>query len=155
QTDASGKFTLTNVPSGANIPIVVQMGKWRREIVLRTVSSCTDNTVVGNCTASSAADCIFRLPKNQNDGYDPSTGAYTKANIPQIAIVSGGADPFDCLLLKAGIDPREFGDSNSTKRVHYYESDTRPGNSLSATNGAQIVGSTLWNDFNGTAPSMM
>jgi hypothetical protein len=27
QTDASGRFTLTNVPSGSNIPVVVQIGK--------------------------------------------------------------------------------------------------------------------------------
>jgi hypothetical protein len=155
QTDAAGRFTLTNVPSGANIPIVVVMGKWRREIVLTTVSSCRDNTVSGNCTAPSAADCMFRLPKNQRDGYDPVARTYTKADIPQIAIVSGGADPFDCLLLKAGIDPAEFGDNASTKRVHYYESDARPGNSLNAGYGSQIVGSTLWNNFNSRAPSMM
>ena len=39
--NGSGKFTLTGVPSGANIPVVVQAGKWRRTVVLPNVSACT------------------------------------------------------------------------------------------------------------------
>ncbi|HEX2673080.1 MAG TPA: hypothetical protein VHM25_19505, partial [Polyangiaceae bacterium] len=126
RTDSSGNFTLSDVPVGANIPVVVQMGKWRREIVLKSVASCTSNAVTNNCTAASAADCVLRLPKNRTDGYDPVAGTYTKADVPKIAIVSGSADPFDCLLLKAGLDPAEFGDNTSSKRFHFYQSDSSP-----------------------------
>ena len=33
-TDASGNFTMQDVPVGANIPVVVQTGKWRRQTTL-------------------------------------------------------------------------------------------------------------------------
>ena len=89
QTDAAGNFTLTNVPTFTNLPVVVQLGKWRREIVLKTITSCQDNVVAGNCTAPNPADCVFRLPRNQTDGYDPIAGTYTKADLPHVAIVSG------------------------------------------------------------------
>ncbi|MEY2937344.1 MAG: hypothetical protein RL033_8093, partial [Pseudomonadota bacterium] len=70
QTDAAGNFTLSDVPAGSKIPVVVQMGKWRREIVLANVTACVDNAVKDNCTAASSDDCVFRLPRNQNDGFD-------------------------------------------------------------------------------------
>ncbi len=155
QTDASGNFVLPDVPAGTNIPVVVQMGKWRREIVLKSVTSCVNNVVTNNCTAASAADCVFRLPKNHSDGYDPALGTYTKADLPQTAIVTGGSDPFDCLLLKAGIDPNEVGDYTSTKRVHFFESDTNPGDTLDPAYGSNVNGSTLWNNLNGAAPDLM
>ncbi len=155
QTDAAGNFTLTNVPTFANLPVVVQLGKWRREIVLKAITSCTNNVAAGNCTAPNPADCVFRLPKNQTDGYDPIAKTYTKADLPQIAIISGASDPFDCLLLKAGIDPHEVGDYTSTKRIHFYKSDTGGGDSLDNAYGMNVPGSTLWNNLNGATPPSM
>jgi hypothetical protein len=152
QTDATGHFTLTNVPTGSNIPVVVQMGKWRREIVLTSITSCSNNAIVGNCTTPNPADCVFRLPRNQNDGYDPVLGTYTKADMPQIAIATGSADPFECILLKAGIDPNEVGDYTSTKRVHFYQAN---GGTLDPAYGQNVAGSTLWNNLNGAPPNLM
>ena len=122
-TDASGSFTLTNVPAGKNIPLVVQVGKWRRQIVIPEVSACTDLAVTD--------PQAIRLPKNQTEG-----------DMPQMAIASGDSDPFECLLLKMGIDPVEFTrDTDPTPgRVHYYQStgvDMNPGSPNAAT---------LWND---------
>jgi hypothetical protein len=143
QTDAAGNFTLNDIPAGTNIPIVVQIGKWRREIVLSTITQCVPNEVKANCTTADPADCVLRLPRNKTDGYDPVAKTYSRADLPKIAIATGGSDPFDCLLLKAGIDPAEIGDSSSSARIHYYTSN---GNKLDATSGSVVAGSTLWND---------
>ena len=154
QTDAFGRFTLTNVPSGANIPVIVQLGKWRRAVMLANVKSCEPNTVTNNCTAANPSDCVFRLPRNARDGFDPVTGTYSTANIPQLAIVTGSADPFDCLLLKAGIDASEFGDYTSNKRIHFYKSDNNGGHSLAPAYGMNVNGSTLWNAKSGGNPNI-
>ncbi|HET9934210.1 MAG TPA: hypothetical protein VFQ35_26090 [Polyangiaceae bacterium] len=105
QTGADGKFTLKNVPAGSNIPIVVQMGKWRRKTTIPSVTSCQDNAVGSTFT---------RLPRNRFDG-DGNT-----ADIPKMAIASGSADPFECLLLKAGIDASEIQLPSAGARIDYY-----------------------------------
>jgi hypothetical protein len=123
QTGPDGKFTLnTNVPSGTNIPLVVQMGKWRRKVLLPTVTSCTNNVIAPNDS---------RLPKNRTDG----DGGY--ADIPKMAIATGSADPFECLLLKAGIDASEIQfPSTAAARIHYYRfngDDRDPGTAPAGT----------------------
>ena len=45
QTDALGKFTVTDVPVGTNIPLVMQAGKFRRQIIIPTVNACVDNPI--------------------------------------------------------------------------------------------------------------
>jgi len=34
-TATNGTFTLTNMPVGTDIPLVIQAGKWRRKISIR------------------------------------------------------------------------------------------------------------------------
>jgi hypothetical protein len=156
QTDTSGAFTLEAIPSGTNVPLVVQMGKWRRVIVLSTINECADNAISNNCTATDKSLCAARLPRNRFDGYNPANGSYSyvsasgangKADIPKIAMISGAADPFECMLLKAGLDPNEFGsyDKYPERRVHYYHSPDKPGSKLYSTFGNQITGAVLWN----------
>lgn len=149
-TGPDGSFTMPNVPSGVNIPIVVQMGKWRREIVLSSITSCVANTVVNNCTASDKSLCVLRLPRNQTDGYNPATLTYSKAELPQMAIVSGSADPLECMLLKAGISPWEFSsyNRNPNAKVHFYHSNNSPGMKLDTNYGDQKRGSELWASAN-------
>jgi hypothetical protein len=112
QTGPDGAFTLTGVPTtdlspNAQVPLVVQMGKWRREVMLSSVPAC-QTTVV---PADSA-----RLPRSRFDGF----GGH--ADIPKMAIATGAVDPFECLLLKIGIDPAEFeaGGAPGPGRVDYY-----------------------------------
>jgi len=153
QTDTNGAFTLQGVPSGTNIPLVVEMGKWRRIIVISTITACQSNTVTNNCTATDKSLCVARLPRNRFDGYNPANGSYGgttgQANMPMIAMISGSADPFQCMLLKAGLDPNEFGsyDKNPERRIHYYQSPDSPGATLSSTLGNKITGAVLWNNM--------
>ena len=44
-TDPTGKFVLKNVPAGSNIPLVIQAGKWRRKLLVPTVTACADNQI--------------------------------------------------------------------------------------------------------------
>ncbi len=98
RTAADGSFSLPFAPStdvgpGAPIPLVVQLGKWRREVLLQAVPKC-------QVTTTGPDDA--RLPKNGQDGNN------NQADLPRIAIATGAHDPFECVLLKMGIDPNEF-----------------------------------------------
>jgi hypothetical protein len=110
-TGPDGKFVLTNVPStdvapNNAIPLVVQTGKWRREIPLTSVPKC--QTVAVDPANS-------RLPRSSSDGF----GGH--ADIPKIAIAAASQDPFQCLLLKMGISPSEFQlPSSGAARIDYY-----------------------------------
>lgn len=101
QTAADGTFTLSNVPSGSNIPLVIQIGRWRRQITIPTVTAC-------GTTALSAS--TTRLPKNKAEG-----------DIPAIAIASGGCDPLECLLNRIGIDSAEFTVPGGGGRVSFFQ----------------------------------
>ncbi len=95
-TDANGHFVLPNVPDGANIPLVLQVGKWRQELTIPTVAQCVDNP---------QADGSLKLPSKSN----PPT-----ANIPDIAISTGSADTLECLLSRIGVDSSEYVPGTST-----------------------------------------
>jgi hypothetical protein len=92
-TDAKGHFTIKGAPAGANIPIVVQVGKWRRKYTMPTaVVACQDNPYPNSTTPSAR----LRLPAKQSEG-----------DMPLIAYATG-CDPMDALLQKVGIDKAEF-----------------------------------------------
>ncbi len=99
-TGPDGKFTLTDVPTGTNIPLVIQMGRWRR---IANVPSVT------GCTTAAIPEATTRLPKNSSEGH-----------LPKMALVSGDADPFECLLLKVGIDKAEITKPSDGGRIHFY-----------------------------------
>lgn len=107
-TDGTGHFKLEKVPDGANIPLVVQIGKWRRQFVLPTVTACQDNP---------QPDGMFRLPRNQSEG-----------DIPNIAISTGTADTLECLLRRIGIDASEYvPGADPAGRVHIFQGADRQG----------------------------
>jgi hypothetical protein len=102
-TSANGSFTLTNVPTGKNVPLVVQIGKWRRKVTLPEVKSCQENKLTD--------PELTRLPKKQSEG-----------DMPRIALTTGGCDNIGCLLPKLGIDASELGTAadGASKSVHVY-----------------------------------
>jgi hypothetical protein len=99
-TDEAGNFRLENVPATADVPIVIQTGKWRRQFRLPAVAACQDNA---------AAKADTTLPKDKTEG-----------DIPRIAITTGNADALECLVRKLGIADSEFGTAGDDRRVHLY-----------------------------------
>ncbi|HTQ41128.1 MAG TPA: hypothetical protein VMI75_00130 [Polyangiaceae bacterium] len=118
-----GTFELQGVPAGANVPIVVQVGKWRRENArIPTVTACGDTAVDGELT---------RLPKNKSEGY-----------VPHIAI-STGLDAVECALQDMGVDTAEFTDSTQDGRIHLYQGSTAYGATAPGTTTQPAT--SLWN----------
>jgi hypothetical protein len=110
-TDASGHFTLSQgatdmwgVPSGDNIPLVLQVGKWRRQVVIPHVDACGANALPDPSTPSAK----LRLPAKSSEG-----------DMPLIAFTSG-CDPAECFLRHVGIDDSEFVPPGGPGHVHFY-----------------------------------
>ena len=102
-TDTAGKFTLNNVPDGSDIPLVVQIGKWRKEIIVPSIAACSSSNDAGKIT----------LPKNLKDGLF--------ASIPNIAVSTGGADTLECLLTRVGVDKSVFTGDPNGPGVHVFQ----------------------------------
>jgi len=100
ETDADGKFTLNDVPTGSDVPVTVQMGKWRATYPVSTTSCHTTAVPAGT----------LHLPSKRSEG-----------DMPQMAMVTGGCDDVACFLTGLGIDPSEFGAPGSGGRVDVYQ----------------------------------
>ncbi len=99
-TGPDGRFEIKNAPAGDDIPLVVQIGRWRRAVKLPHVEACKTTEVPANLT---------HLPRTQAEG-----------DIPLMAIATGLYDPMECLLRKIGVDDSEFTPPTGKGRVHFY-----------------------------------
>ncbi len=106
-TAVDGTFTLSNVPAGSNIPLVIQSGRWRRQVTIPSVAACT-NTAFNT-----------RFPQKQTEG-----------DIPRIAVVTGSADAVECVLRKVGVADTEFTDASGSGRVNLFRASGGPGSSI-------------------------
>ncbi len=100
-TDSHGDFTLTGVPAISHLPLVVQTGKWRREVFLPHVAACVN-------TPAAAEDT--RLPKNHTEG-----------DLPQMALLTGGCDDLGCFMKSMGIDDAEYTAPHGGGRLDVYQ----------------------------------
>ena len=119
-TGSDGSFTLTNVPVGTNIPLVIVSGRWRRQVVVPTTTACTD-------TAFST-----RMPRNKTEG-----------DIPKIAIATGALDSVECVLRKVGIDDIEVTNPIGTGRINLF---TGSGSAGARIDPSTPTENTLMND---------
>jgi len=141
-TDEKGEFVIHNVPVGQDIPLVMQLGKWRRRITLPSVTACVDNNFntkkVYDPGVDKTTESLMRLPKKQVEGSPDD-------NIPLMAMVTGSCDYAECFLANTiGIDPSEFGGTNTTKRVRLYRGNDSSSKQLPAGTG---TGLGLWGSY--------
>jgi len=99
-TATDGSFTLTNVPATTQVPLVIQKGRFRRQIKF-DVGACVDNKI--------SIDQA-RLPKNQKEG-----------DLPKMAVGVGDYDQIECVLRSIGIDDSEFSGPTGPGAVHLYD----------------------------------
>jgi hypothetical protein len=120
-TDEGGNFELKNMPVGADVPLIIQVGKWRRMYTLSNVKACTSNDA-----SALTGGGKLTLPKNHSEGH-----------IPNIAISTGALDSLECLIRRVGIDASEYTGNPMTSadgpRIHIFTG----GNSPAGMGGAQ------------------
>jgi len=130
------------VPAGTNggkgIPLVIQVGKWRKQLVIPTVNACGPNDLDALFNTGTGKARQLRLPANGGEG-----------DMPLIAFTSG-CDPAECFLRHVGIDDAEFAPpSTAGKHVHFYTAqDNTSGQPASAVSGGNTPAATYtwWTD---------
>lgn len=134
-TGPDGKFFLANVPVSStaagkvnDIPVVIQLGRWRKQFTIRT-TAC-GNTLVDSGKSS--------LPKNQAEG-----------DIPLTAIVTGNVDALECVFRKLGIEDREFTNPSGTGRIRLYQDN---GAVISRAQGVCSSSGAACTNFGGKCP---
>jgi len=128
-TNTKGEFELKDVPVDKDVPIVIQVGKWRRQLKFDVTKKCEENKV---------ADHDFRLPKNGSEG-----------DMPHIAVTAGGCDALECLLRGIGIDDKEFVPGHSTAgHIHVFNGSGGDFTGAPEAGGtaSDVMGGELWND---------
>jgi len=100
-TDARGQFTLQKMPAGTDVPLVIQVGKWRRQVRIPSIAACQSNTITNRD--------LTRLPRSRQEG-----------DLPRIAVTTGTCDNLLCLLPKLGVDPSEWGVAGEGKALTFY-----------------------------------
>lgn len=116
-TGTDGTFTIEDAPCGTAIPLVVQLGRWRRQITIPAVACCAN-------TALTAAQT--HLPRTHVG--EPGD---LRSDIPLMAVSTGDVDAMHCVLRKSGIDDVEFTNPGGSGRVQLYRD-----------NGAEIDSAT-------------
>ena len=129
---ADGSFTLTNMPVGNQIPLVIQIGRWRRQVTIPVVQACTSTAVPSTLT---------RLPRNKGEG-----------DIPKMAFVTGKVDAMECVWRKIGLSDSEFTNPSGTGRINFYAGGYAPGTYIGNTGGS---GGTPWESSLLSSPSKL
>ncbi len=126
ETNVHGHFQINDAPVGEDIPLVVEVGKWRRQITV-DIQECQQNAIDPELT---------RLPRNQEEG-----------DLPKMAVTTGGWDALECLIKKIGVDRSEFTTEDGDGRVHLFAGHGGSNRfSDSLNNGASFTTAWDWWD---------
>jgi hypothetical protein len=136
QADATGRFTLPNVPAAKGFPLVIQSGRWRRQVTIaglppgatRWVGSCSASGAArgnssANCDVSESEPTLLpehRLKFPRTQRRCSSAGCAGEGDIPKMALILGDGDPLQCLLRRIGIAESEMTASSGPGRIHLY-----------------------------------
>jgi hypothetical protein len=133
-TDVDGSFKLTNAPVGSAVPLVLQIGKWRKLVTI-PVTACQDNA---------QADKSLALPGTIAAGD-------TNDNMPDIAVSTGSADTLECLMTRIGLPTSEYvAGAGATGHVHVFSGGDPNGIGLAGSpesppmTGAPASYTALW-----------
>ena len=103
-TGVDGSFKLTNAPVGSSVPLVIQVGKWRRQFNI-------------------ASDRLH----GQRPGWQHALLTRHRGrrrhhhNMPDIAVSTGGADTLECLMRRIGLPTTEYvAGAGGTGHVHVF-----------------------------------
>lgn len=122
-SDEAGRFTLSDVPAGRDIPLIVTVGKWRKRVSIPMVHECQDNPLTPEQTS---------LPASRLEG-----------DLPKMAIATGSCDALECLVRKLGVADSEFTPEGGNGRIHLYASN----GANKFMNGTSFTPATsLWSD---------
>lgn len=116
---ADGTFRLDDVPAGVEFPLVIQSGRWRRQVMVKAVPACTVATLPADTT---------RLPRSRAEG-----------DIPLMALQTGYNDALECTLAKI-LDVAEMTAPTGPGRVHLYRASGKD------MDPPLPPGSALWTD---------
>jgi len=133
-TAVNGTFKLTDVPVGAEVPLVIQVGKWRRLFHFKTTA----------CENYAVPDKTLLLPSTIAAGD-------TNDNMPDIAVSTGSADTLECLMLRIGLPTTEYvAGGGGTGHVHVFAGGDTGGFGAGGTaetpgmTGAPASPTSLW-----------
>jgi len=117
-TGADGSFKLPGVPTGHNVPLVLQIGKWRKVMTVPDVVDC------GTTQLPSSGKGQARLPASHMEG-----------DMPGMALLTGGLDDLGCFLTRMGIAASEYTAPHAGGRLDIYQGLSIAGNGPGLTNG--------------------
>jgi hypothetical protein len=121
QTLVDGTFTLKNAPTGSMVPLVLQIGKWRRLVHVNVTA----------CQANAQMDGTLTLPGTVAAGD-------TDDNMPDIAVSTGYADTLECLMHRMGVADSEYvGGAATNGHIHLFAGGTGTSKPTPTSNGAQ------------------
>ncbi len=129
-TDQTGAFTLKDVPTGKNVPLVMQVGKWRRSITVANIADCATTAVPESGPGQA------RLPANRSEG-----------SMPKMALLTGGQDDLGCFMTRMGIASSEYSAPGGAGRLAIYQ-----GLNVAGANGPALSSGTAGNCTNTGCP---
>jgi hypothetical protein len=160
-TDSTGSFTLP-ITGTTNVPIVIQTGRWRREITIGATAACPtcDTTpIMANmnnhytaCTTATAPTCLWRLPRSGSAAGAAACGAncasstIAEGSMPAIAIATTSQESVECDVAEYMGGAWEMGPPSAGTAITVFQDNG------AQTTPSTTAASTLYSGLTSTSP---